>query len=126
MSTKTIENFSLYTFHLMKMNLKKDDHYDIFVMEGEFLISSNRDDNESKAYSFKKIFKVDNKETTTNSSDFDWKIKSIGKNPIGKDLYHKLCICLDNIVEQFGQVVPADDAFKFDFNTEVVLGRQIN
>lgn len=123
MSTKAIENFNLYTFHLAGMSVEINQG---FVVKGKFLIRSSRNENETKEFYFHRAFKHREDSSENDPSTLTWNIKAKDSQPIGKDLYQKLHVCLWNIVEQFGQVIPADDAFEFDFNTEGVLGQQLN
>jgi hypothetical protein len=122
MSTKTIDSFNLYTFHLAEMGVEVKKS----VVKGKFLIRSNRNENETKEFYFHGTFKSREESSENGRSRLTWNIKAKDGQPIGKDLYQKLDVCLWNIVDQFGQVVPADDAFEFDFNTEGVLGEQLN
>lgn len=126
MSVKTIDNFNLYTFHLMHMSVVRSEVKEGIIVKGKFLIRSNRNENETKAFYFYRIFKQTAEDSKKLSTKFPWDIKAEDRQPIGDDLYGRMHICLEKIVEQFGQVVPADDAFEFDFNTEGVLGQQLN
>lgn len=123
MSTKTIDNFNLYTFHLANMTVEINQG---FVVRGKFLIRSSRNENETKEFYFHRVFQKSAAIPQDESTTLPWNIEAKDGQPVGKDLYQKLHVCLWNIVEQFGQVIPADDAFEFDFNTEGVLGQQLN
>jgi len=118
MSTKTNDKLNLYTFHLSNIVVEAKKG---FVVKGKFIVRSNRNEHETKEFYFRRFYGYGSK-----NLEKSWSIKTKSGQPIGKNLYKKLHICLSNIVEQFGQVIPADDAFEFDFNTEGVLGQQIN